>query len=184
MESEVLGRVLCRIPEKLEVADSQRVSLIRLHKLSEERGESKSMIDKILVPTDGSEHAGKAIEYACELAVKMGATVCLLHVVPFPPPLFHEVAFAMPDFHRIQEEDGKRIIEKAERETKKRGVKNVRSAVTQGNPASRIIEFAKAEGVDLIVMGNRGLSGVTEFVLGSVSHRVTHLADCTVTIVK
>jgi nucleotide-binding universal stress UspA family protein len=142
------------------------------------------MIKKILVPTDGSEHARKAIEYACELAVKLGATVCLLHVVPFAPALFHEAAFAMPDFQKLQEEDGKKIVEEAKRVTKERGVKDVQSTVIQGNPASRIIEFARAEGVDVIVMGNRGLSGVTEFVLGSISHRVSHLAHCTVTIVK
>ena len=142
------------------------------------------MVKKILVPTDGSEHARKAIGYACELALKLGATVCLLHVVPFPPALFHEAAFAIPDFQKLQEEDGKRIIEEAKRETTERGVKDVRSTVIQGNPASRIIEFARAEGIDMIVMGNRGLSGVAEFVLGSVSHRVSHLADCTVTIVK
>jgi nucleotide-binding universal stress UspA family protein len=147
-------------------------------------GESKLMLKKILVPTDGSEHARKAVNYACELALKFRATVCLLHVVPLPPALFHEAAFSMPDLQKFQEEDGKRIIEEAKRETKDRGVKEVQSAVVQGNPASRIIEFARSEGVDLIVMGNRGLSGIKEFVLGSVSHRVTHLADCTVTIVK
>jgi nucleotide-binding universal stress UspA family protein len=142
------------------------------------------MIKKILVPTDGSEHASKAIGYACGLALKFGATVCLLHVVPFPPALFHEAAFGMPDFQKLQEEDGRKIMEEAKRKAKRRGVREVQSAVIQGNPASKIIEFARTEGVDLIVMGNRGLSGVTEFVLGSVSHRVSHLANCTVAIVK
>ncbi|NIO04766.1 MAG: universal stress protein [Proteobacteria bacterium] len=142
------------------------------------------MLKKILVPTDGSEHARKAVNYACELALKFHATVCLLHVVPLPPALFHEAAFSIPDLQKLQEEEGKRIIEEAKRETKERGVKEVQSTLIQGNPASRIIEFARAEGIDLIVMGNRGLSGVKEFVLGSVSHRVSHLADCSVTIVK
>lgn len=142
------------------------------------------MIKKILVPIDGSDHARKAIEYACDLALKYAATICLLHVVPLPPALFHEAAFAMPDLQKALEEDGKKIIEEGERETKNLGVKDVRPTMLQGNPASGIIEFAKTEGVDMIIMGSRGLTGVKEFVLGSVSHRVSHLADCSVTIVK
>ena len=142
------------------------------------------MIKRILVPTDGSDHARKAIGYACDLALKYGAAICLVHVVPPPPALFHEAAFGMPDLQKLQEEDGKKIIEEADQEVKQHGVKDVQSAMVRGNPASQIIEFAKTEGVDLIVMGNRGLTGVKEFVLGSVSHRVSHLADCTVTIVK
>jgi len=142
------------------------------------------MIKKILVPTDGSDHARRAIDCACDLALKYGATICLLHVVSPPPVLFHEGAFAMPDVQKTLEEDGKRIIEEAERETKRSGVKDVQSTVVQGNPASGIIGFANTHGVDMVIMGSRGLTGVKEFVLGSVSHRVSHLANCTVTIVK
>jgi nucleotide-binding universal stress UspA family protein len=90
----------------------------------------------------------------------------------------------MADLEKRLEEDGKEIIEEAERNTKKRGVKEVQSSVVSGDPASGIIRFAKSEGIDLIVMGSRGLTGIKEFLLGSVSHRVCHLADCTVTIVK
>jgi len=63
-------------------------------------------------------------------------------------------------------------------------VKDVQSTVVQGDPATGIIKFARAEDIDMIVIGSRGLTGIKEFVLGSVSHRVTHLADCTVTVVK
>ena len=142
------------------------------------------MIKKILLPTDGSEHAKKALAYACDLALKYGATLHLIHVVSPPPALFHEAAFAMPDIQKALEEDGKRIIQDVEGEAKKSGVQAIRSTLVQGNPASEIIRFAEAEGIDMIVMGSRGLTAVKEFVLGSVSHRVTHLAMCTVTIVK
>jgi nucleotide-binding universal stress UspA family protein len=135
------------------------------------------MIKKILVPTDGSEHALKAIEIASDIALKYAATIYLLHVVS-PPVILHEAAFpAMEEMQRALEEDGKKIIEEAERETKKLGVKDVRSTVSQGDPASRIIEFARTEGVDMVVIGSRGLSGMKGFLLGSVSHKVFHLAD-------
>ena len=54
---------------------------------------------------------------------------------------------------------------------------NVRSIAVEGDPATTIIEFAKTEGVDMIVIGSRGLLGVKRFVLGSVSHKVFDLAD-------
>ena len=142
------------------------------------------MMKKILVPVDGSEHARKALETACDFALKFGAAICLLHVVSPPPALFHEGAFALPDVQKLLEEDGAKFIETAKRETKRRGVKDVQSTVVQGDPATGIIKFARAEDVDMIVIGSRGLTGIKEFVLGSVSHRVTHLADCTVTVVK
>lgn len=141
-------------------------------------------MNKILVPIDGSDHARRAIACACDLASRYGATVCLLHVVSPPPVLFHEGAFAIPDVQNALEEDGKKIAEEAEREAKRSGVKDVKTIVIYGNPASEIIRFAGDEAVDMIVMGSRGLTGVKEFVLGSVSHRVSHLAPCTVTIVK
>jgi nucleotide-binding universal stress UspA family protein len=142
------------------------------------------MIKKILVPTDGSEPARRAIDYACDLALKYGATIWLLHVVSPPPALFHEGAFAIPDLQKALEDDGKEIIKEAERATRQCGVKDVQSVVVQGNPASGIIKFAETEGIDAIVMGRRGLSGIKEFVLGSVSHRVFHLAHCTVMVVR
>ena len=135
------------------------------------------MIRKILVATDGSDHAKKAIEIASDLALKYGATICLLHVVSLPV-IFHEGIFpAMEGMLKLLEEDGKKIIEEAERETKKCGLKDVQSTMVQGEPASRIIEFAKAEGVDMIVIGSRGLTGMKGFLLGSVSHKVFHLAE-------
>jgi len=142
------------------------------------------MVKKILVPTDGSDHAKKAIVYAVDLASKYRAPLCLFHVVSTPPALFHEGAFALPDVQRTLEEEGHKIIKDAEEEAKRCGASNVRSVIVQGNPANEIIKFANAEGIDLIIMGSRGLSAIKEFVLGSVSHRVSHLADCTVTIVK
>lgn len=143
------------------------------------------MIKKILVPTDGSDHARKAIEIGSDIALKYAATLCLLHVVS-PPVIFHEGAFpAMEGMLKLLEEDAQKIVEEAERETKKYGVKDVQSSVVQGDPAHRIIEFAKTEGVDMIVMGSRGLSRMKGVLLGSVSHRVFHLADhIYITVIK
>ncbi|MFQ6078278.1 MAG: universal stress protein [Thermodesulfobacteriota bacterium] len=135
------------------------------------------MIKKILVPIDGSDDASKAIEIACDIALKYAARIYLLHVVSLPA-IFLDGAFpAMEGMLRLLEEDGKKIIEEAERETKKCGLKDVQSAIVQGDPANRIIEFAKTEGVDMIAIGSRGLTGMKGILLGSVSHKIFHLAD-------
>jgi len=135
------------------------------------------MIKKILVPIDGSDYAKKAIEIACDIALKYAARIYLLHVVSLPA-IFLDGAFpAMEGMLKLLEEDGKRITDESERETKKFGVKDVQSTVVQGDPASRIIEFAKTEGADMIVIGSRGLAGMKGVLLGSVSHKVFHLAE-------
>ena len=148
------------------------------------------MINKILVATDGSGHARKAIDYACDLALRYEATVYLLHVIHksgVPESLLKII-----EAHRgektpeevILKEIGDRIIKAAETEAEKKGLKNFQSFIVQGDPAERIIEFARQEGVDIIVVGGRGLSTLEGVFLGSVSHKVCHRADCTCVTVK
>jgi nucleotide-binding universal stress UspA family protein len=141
------------------------------------------MIEKILVPTDGSEHARKAVEFACDLAVKYGATVYILHVIPALRGRMYDQA-ALDAVEASFQRDGSEIIKEAESEARNRGVGKVESAAVRGDPASEIREFAKEKGVDMIVMGSRGAGSVETLLLGSVSHKVCHLADCTCITVK
>ena len=139
------------------------------------------MLNKILIATDGSDHARKAIEYASDIAAKYKATVYLIHVVP-PVGSLPEV-----DVQKIQDNQqkiAKEIIEEAEREIKKKGFESYQSTILQGNPAQEIIEFARKNSVDMIVMGSHGAGKVEMLMLGSVSNKVCHLADCTCVTVK
>ena len=140
------------------------------------------MIKKILVATDGSTHAGKALEYASDFASKYQATVHLIHVIA---PL-HSVPEGYLDqqIEDHQQRVAKEIIEKAEKEMKKKGVESYQSTILQGNPVQEIIEFARDKNVDMIIMGSRGAGMFETLMLGSVSHRVCHLADCTCVTVK
>lgn len=140
------------------------------------------MIKKILVATDGSTHAKKALEYASDFASKYQATVHLIHVIA---PL-HSVPEGYVDrkIEDHQQRIAKEIIEKAEKEMKKKGVESYQSTILQGNPAREIIEFARDNNVDMIIMGSRGAGVFETLMLGSVSHRVCHLADCTCVTVK
>ena len=139
------------------------------------------MLKKILIATDGSDHARKAIGYASDIATKYKATVYLIHVVP-PVGSWAEV-----DVEKIQDNQQKfanQIIEEAEKEVKKKGVESYQSTILQGQPAGEIIEFARKNNVDMIVMGSHGAGKVEMLMLGSVSNKVCHLADCTCVTVK
>ena len=139
------------------------------------------MLKKILIATDGSDHARKAIGHASDIAAKYKATVYLIHVVP---PLHIVTEVDVKNIQDNQQKIAKQIIEEAEREVKKKGVESYQSTILQGQPAREILDFARENNVDMIVMGSHGAGKVEMLMLGSVSHKVCHLADCTCVTVK
>ncbi len=149
---------------------------------------------KILVPIDGSELAGKALNLALDQAEKYSAEIVLLSVVPpsrIPPIFESETGEPVVSAETLLEiEEGveayhKGILSKALKKSKqlKPGVKTT-SKLAKGNIADKILETAKGEGFNMIVMGSHGLSGFKEFLLGSVSNQVVQKARCPVLIVK
>ena len=148
------------------------------------------MIKKILVPVDGSGHAKKAIEYATDLALKYDAGVHLIHVVN-EPKIPDELLEYMEQEHINEspsyvylERIGQKIMGKAEQEVKDKGIEDVHAIVVEGDPAEKILDYARKAGFDMIVMGSRGLGKIETLVLGSVSNKVCHMADCTCVTVK
>jgi nucleotide-binding universal stress UspA family protein len=159
--------------------------------LSSGSWEKGSIINRILMAHDGSEHADKALYWALDVAEKYGASLEALTVVPlsgsfstgiYPvdggAPLFGPSTKGLRDAAEKMIED---VLEKAK--SSKPSVR-MSSMILEGRPADKIVEAAKEGGFDLIVMGSRGLGGVKEFFLGSVSDRVADEATCPVTIVK
>jgi nucleotide-binding universal stress UspA family protein len=147
------------------------------------------MIKNILVPMDGSNHAKKAFDYACDLAAKYGAKVHLMHVISkdeIPEGLdkYMEVERIEEPREQVLKKIGDEIIKAGLTEAKAKGVEDVKSSVVMGDPAEKIIEFAKQNGVDMIIMGSRGLGAMKGILLGSVSSKVCHVAECTCVTVK
>ncbi|MCJ7631892.1 universal stress protein [Candidatus Bathyarchaeota archaeon] len=143
-------------------------------------------INKMLVATDGSEAAAKALNYALSLAEKCDAEVQIVSVVPTidslipssPHALYASLIFDM-------EKSMETLLSEAFKVAKeKKPNLKVSTRLLRGRPADEIVHVAKEEGFDIIVVGSRGLSGAKELFLGSVSDRVADKAMCPVLIVK
>ena len=155
--------------------------------------------EKILVPYDGSQFADKALENAIGIAKMSGANtqVILLHVTPhIPIPLTFErpvysakTGKSIPLTQYIQElteemeENASKMLEEEKRKYAHHNIK-IDTLSLNGYPPEKIMEFANREKVDLIVIGNVGLSGLSKVkALGSVSRSVSERASCPVLIV-
>jgi nucleotide-binding universal stress UspA family protein len=147
------------------------------------------LINKILVATDGSNLADKSLDFALDLAKKYSAEVTILTVVDLPSNSFwvQGTTFAPISSQKYLEKlekFHKKILTEAVKKAKASAQIYVTKRLLDGRPAEKIIEVAKEGSFDLIVMGSRGLGGIKEFFLGSVSDRVADEASCPVLIVK
>jgi nucleotide-binding universal stress UspA family protein len=140
-------------------------------------------ISRMLVPVDFSPHSELALRYATALASRLMASVQLLHVVDDPMatgPWSLEVP--IPDLSELL----KNLIANAEHrlEGYRAAVGHPRvpmtTTVRTGHSAQTITEYAKAGGIDLIVMGTHGRSGLAHLVMGSVAESVVRHAPCPV----
>lgn len=140
---------------------------------------------KIVAAYDGSKAANKALDKAIELSnLSPGAVLEVLHVYDFPRFYVAEGFAPVPasmnkDFYDL----AVRTAEEARNRLKEAGVDG-KVQLAQGPPAETILDYAKKNGADLIVIGSRGLGGIREFVLGSVSHNVVQHAQIPVLVVK
>lgn len=158
------------------------------------------MFNTILVASDGSSHARSAVNLASDIAEKYGARMVILHVMQKHESeamaRLAEVEYGadlagMPGSHKREAamhealiDLGRRILEQAEHTAREKGVKNVQTLSDEGDPVTQVLACAKREHADLIVMGSRGLSDLKGLLLGSVSHKVSQLAECTCVTVK
>ncbi|CEH28508.1 hypothetical protein AM501_21865 [Aneurinibacillus migulanus] len=148
------------------------------------------MFDKILVAIDGSEMSDKALEATVSIAKEQDAQVSLLYVgkeVAIPPYMVGEMAYISReydiDFNEAMKKEGEELLGRAKAKAEAAGVKT-EALYVKGDPARQIVEKAQEGAYQLIVIGSRGLSGLKEMMLGSVSHKVSQLASCPVLIVK
>lgn len=157
------------------------------------------MYKKILVPYDDSEPSNKALDHAVNIANMSGESeVILLYVVAdFPTYHFIErparsiktgekvtLSQYLKEVYELMEENVNDVLNNKKEEIKKRTGLEIRTKLLAGHISNSIIDFAKKEKVDLIVIGNVGRSGMSKIrTLGSVSRSVSERAPCPVMII-
>jgi ubiquinone biosynthesis protein len=131
------------------------------------RGGGDEAVRRVLVATDLSETAGRAVRFAAEMASRYDAELVVLRVL---------VGTEVSRADAIAELDA--YVEQLDGERKRSAI------VSAEDPADAIVDAARRENVDVLVVGSVGMSGRREFLLRNVPNRVSHNAPCTVVIVQ
>lgn len=129
------------------------------------------MYDSILLPVDGSEHATKIVHHAAKLAQRTGATIQVLFVADTTQDSVTVVDGTVVD---ALEQDGQTIVADVAETLESLGVEHG-TDVVQGNPAPTIADYAERYDYDLIVLPTHGRTGISRYLLGSVTEKVVRL---------
>lgn len=139
------------------------------------------IFSKILIPVDDSRHSDNAVNYGSALAEIAGAKVVLLHCHrPVPTGL------GEPNFQKAIDDATRESCAILVKHTVVLSAKNIEfdEKIIGGSIAKSIKTVAETEGCDLIVMGSKGKSDLEGLVVGSVTHKVLHIAPCPVLVIK
>jgi nucleotide-binding universal stress UspA family protein len=143
------------------------------------------LFEKILVAVDGSKPALDALDIALTIAGNCKATEVQLVHVAHSATAFNLIGDGGVVFDEAIAKAGQQALNAAEKKAKeKKGAFNVSTKLLHGNPGNEIVKLAKTGKFDLIVVGNRGLSGVTGYVLGNVATNVVNNATVPVLVIK
>ena len=145
------------------------------------------MFTRIVVGTDGSDTAGEAVDQAIDLAKLTGATLGIVSAFApvskrriqgeaegVPPDIAHEIG---------PREDVNLVLDAAAAKARAAGIE-VTTHPVEGDPADAILNVAEEIKADLIVVGNKGMTGARRYLLGSVPNNISHHAPCSVMIVQ
>jgi nucleotide-binding universal stress UspA family protein len=143
---------------------------------------------RILLATDGSSSAGAALDFLLGFPFPAGSEAIVLSVIDnrsFPGDDEFGDAFgiALQETPEVQKGETERLLAAAGQRLREAGWAES-TQIRNGNPAEEIIQAAEEQGVDLVVLGSHGTTGIGRFLLGSVSDRVLSHAPCSVLIVR
>ena len=150
-------------------------------------GDTILSFSKILVGIDQSESSDLTFEYAIRLSKLSGAKIYLVYVIEIPQAADSFVGIS--DLEKYFGEEAQKLLDRIVMRVAKKfnlgeNVDNIERIIKKGHPSKVILDLSKSIGVDLIVVGSRGIGGVKEFLLGSVSHTIARHASVPVLIVK
>lgn len=142
------------------------------------------MFKDILLPTDGSQGVGEAINCAVALAKKFDAKIHVLFAVEPPRLQEYGTGIALAGVLKSLHEAGEQIVKETAETIRTSGVLSVEEALQEGHPAEVILKYAQEQGIDLIVMGTHGRRGINRVLLGSVAEEVVRSANVPVMTVR
>jgi nucleotide-binding universal stress UspA family protein len=145
------------------------------------------MFSSIVVGTDGSDTATLAVRQAVDMAGAVGGTLELVSAfAPVPEQRLRAERRDAPEdvqWAITPQQEVQATLESAADIARAAGVK-VNTHARQGDPADAILDVAEEQGSDLVIVGNKGMSGAKRFLLGSVPNKVSHHAPCSVLIIR
>ncbi|HET9197772.1 MAG TPA: universal stress protein [Solirubrobacterales bacterium] len=144
------------------------------------------MFTRIVVGTDGSDTAAQAVTQAIELAKLTGAQVGIVSAYSSNAARRSQVEPGAPadvEYELGPREDVNIVLDAAAADAKAAGVE-VQTHAVEADPADAILNVAEETKADLIVVGNKGMTGARRYLLGSVPNNVSHHAPCSVIIVR
>ena len=145
------------------------------------------MFRSIVVGTDGSETAKKAVAAAVDLAREIGASLDIVSAYePVPQSRLRAESRQAPEDLQWMinpREDVEATLRDAAEDIEEAGIR-VETFAREGDPADAILDVAEERGADLIIVGNKGMTGARRFLLGSVPNKVSHHAPCSVLIIR
>jgi len=139
------------------------------------------LFKKILIATDGSKRTQNAVETGIELAKQHKSKVYAIYVVDTVTFTSIPMDVTWENMYQLLKDEGEEAVSRVKEAAQ--GV-DVETRVLEGNPAVELTKFAKDNGVELIVVGTLGKSGIDRLLLGSVAEKVVRIAPCPVMVIK
>jgi nucleotide-binding universal stress UspA family protein len=138
----------------------------------------------ILVGTDGSERAERAVAAAVDMAKNQGASLLIVAAFRDEDAHWEGIQSSRAVSTGNLRDAAENVLVRSARHAEEAGLKDVEWEAHPGHPADVLLDVAKDRKVDVIVVGNKGMGGTRRFFLGGVADKVSHHAPCSVMIVR
>lgn len=145
------------------------------------------MFHNILVPLDGSENSYRTLPYAANLAKQFDSQINVLSVFRHHSYIEASISMVRPkepeNLDDVLSAYAREVVDRGKALLREQGVTKIKGFVKMGTASKKILEFAKKNNIDLIIISSKGNGDLTGYLLGGVSHKVAGLAKCPVMVI-